>query len=204
MVYARWLEIRALREASDMTDFELFSAIRQILVDNLPLNGMAGATVVQNFQPTTQGRPAGPAIYITKLFDTRYGHTKRTELYDPSTPLPEGPDFLHTETQFMESTFQINATYPQNPNVITPTASDLANTGCMILASDRAMDFLRPLGAKPLRVGQVRNPQFVNDADQFEAVPSFDFILTHQRAITTRTPAAQSIEDVFGRVTREG
>lgn len=96
---------------------------------------------------------------------------------------------VHTETQNYETTFQLSALATQNP--ATPsqyTASDLVNLCAYILQSNTAIATFEAQNVGILRVTEVRNPYFMDDRDQWEASPSFDFTLTHQQAITTSTP----------------
>ena len=50
------------------------------------------------------------------------------------------------------------------------------------------------------RPSEVRNPQFVNDQDQYEFQPSFDFTVTHKQVIIQLTDSIESVEFNIHRV----
>ena len=96
---------------------------------------------------------------------------------------------VHTETQYIESTWQMQALVLQNP--ATPnqyTASDLVNEVASIMQSDSTRTILNNNGIGILRVGDLINPYFVDDHDNFEASPSFDFVLIYQNTRTSINP----------------
>lgn len=180
-----------------MTDYDLFAAVRTALLAGLVANGSA-ATVIQMDQTTLQGRPSGPAVLFQKIGDQRYGWTKREDVPDPDEPTL----MIHRETQFYESTLQFEAVGPSTEPGVTPTAtpSDLVNLAAAILQGDTAMRSLRVAGLAVLRVTAVRNPFMQNDRDQYEAVPSFDLVVTHEQIMLSTTPAATVGELVMARV----
>lgn len=171
-----------------MTDYARAVVLRTAMLAGLVANGSAAA-VIQFDQPTAQGRPSGPAVLFQKLSDRRYGWTKREDVPDE-----DDPDLMvHRETQYYESTYQFEAVGPSaQPGVTLPTAtpSDLVNLAAGIAQSDAFIATLRAAGLAVLRVTQVRNPFMQNDRDQFEAVPSFDLVVTHEQIMVSTTPAA--------------
>jgi len=176
-----------------MNDKAIFAAIRAALLDGFARAGLSSVEVARGYQPTSQGRANGSAIYMTKLFDQRFGHVDRKETYRPETD-----DFLHTERQQYESTFQMMATAEENPaDPDGMTASDYANKAAGILQSDIGMAILAKSGLRPLRVTTVRNVPFENDKGQWEFTPSFDLVLTHHAITESVTPAAQTIQGKF-------
>jgi hypothetical protein len=172
-----------------MTDNQLIKLFRPIVVAGLAALGYSSVGVVQNNQPTVQGAATGPTVYFYKIGDKRYGFLERSDAYNS-----EDNDFVHTETQKYETTFQVSALVRQDPAVTTSyTASDLVNAVAMILASDAARETMLAAGVGILRVMDVRNPYFLDDHDQFEASPSFDFVLTYDRTIQTTVPVVESV-----------
>lgn len=111
------------------------------------------------------------------------------------TMTASAPTMVHTETQQYESTFQISVLATQNP--ATPsqyTASDICNLCASILQSSTAIETFEAQGVGIERVTEVRNPYFLDDREQFEASPSFDFTLTHRQIVVSTIPIAQSID----------
>ncbi len=175
-----------------MTDGELFTLIKAALDDGWPLAygaptlELPAPVVAQAWQPQAEGIMSGPAIYVAKIMDRRIGSPGRDTIPDPDNV----NEVIRRETQQYETTFQCMGIWEQGTGDEPLTASDLANRAAAILQSDMGLDFLRAGGAGILRVGDVRNPKFVNGSDEYEASPSFDFVLTHKQVTLTKHPAA--------------
>jgi hypothetical protein len=105
---------------------------------------------------------------------------------------------VHTEEQQYETTFQVNALVIQSPS--TPnqyTASDLVNDVCFIMQSDSTREILYNNQISILRVTDVTNGYFVDDKDNFEANPSFDFTLSYVRSkVSTGKVVSQAELDI--------
>jgi hypothetical protein len=173
-----------------MLDNALISLIISTLVAGEAAAGIPGTPVKQAFQPTAQGVNSQPTAYLHKLGDRRYGFLGRSDVWDQASST-----IVHTETQQYETTFQLSTLATQNP--ATPnqyTASDICNLCASILQSALAVATFQAQGVGIERVTDVRNPYFLDDREQYEASPSFDFILTHKQIITTTTPILQSEE----------
>lgn len=162
-----------------MDDFDLNRHVRGALA----AGGVTGE-IVQNNQPGQRGRPTGPATLFEKLYDRRYGSLRREDRLDPDEPL----GVIHVETQVYHSTFQVNAL--AEPGTPTVTASDLVNRAAAAMQSDAGLSYLLAQGLTVYRITDVRNPPFMNDQGQFERVPSFDFVLTHEQIMISKAPAA--------------
>lgn len=172
-----------------MTDAQLFTLFNAVLtaglVEYFPTE--AGAVrVIRDYNPTTAGRPGGPAILVQHVGpDVRLGSPRRESLPDAALPAGQMRNVL---TQIYESTFQVNALVPVG---WTLEAIDLVNLAAGIVQSDAGMARLRGAGVEVLRVRDVRNPKFRNDRDQYEASPSFDFTVTHEQIMISQNPAAR-------------
>ncbi len=177
-----------------MTDNELFRILLLIIRDGLAVDGINDVTVLQAFNPTQQGVLTSPAVYLSKLYDYRYGW-----LYRDQSNVPAG--IQCEQTQQVETTFKISALVIQNP--LTPnqyTASDLVNKVTMILGSIENVEYLATLGLGILVIKQVGNDYDVDDRDQFEASPAFNLTISHKNTRTILVPRVQSVESVIGRV----
>ena len=158
-----------------MTDNELIMLFRPIIIAGLATDGFNNVAVKQANQPTQQGVNTGPTVYFFKVANKRYGFLGRKDKW--STPTSK---MDHTEKQNFETTFQVSALVTQNPkNLTLPTASDLVNEVASIMQSDNTRAILGASGVGILRITDVVNPYFVDDRDNFEASPSFDFVLTY-------------------------
>lgn len=170
-----------------MLDNAIFTAVRAALLAGYALQPAPGPTVqvIQDYQPDHQSAPSGPALLLHMLPDRWVGSPLRKDIYDGVSG-----DFRHEERQEIAATIQATGIFRQTASDTTGwTAKDVATIGAMILQSDATMAQLRAAGLKLERVTQVRNPFMTNDRQEYEAVPSFDFVLTHTQTNVTRNPA---------------
>jgi len=165
-----------------LTDNALIQIFLPILNNGLTAGGFTGVTVKQANQPTQQGIQSNPALYFFKVNAKRYGYLGRLDVWDA-----DDVEMVHTETQYIESTWQVSALVLQLPSTPTQyTASDLVNEAASIMQSDSTRDILNQSGIGILRVTDLVNPYFVDDRDNFEASPSFDFVLTYENTRTSQ------------------
>lgn len=193
-----------------MTDAQLQALIVAQLGVFIPrypqLASITGITVAQNFQPVQAGRQSAPAIYFVKVGGKRYGFTGTRDTYVPPTDPPPPPPaalgtFRHEEIQFYEQRYQFMALVPQSPaRPMALTASDVLDTVAGIIGSDACRGALRAQGVGILRITDVRNPQFTNDQNRFEADPSFDVVFTHTRTLESVVPKVETYDARIVRV----
>lgn len=167
-----------------MTDNGLIKLFMPIINVGLIADGFLNVVTVSANQPTQQGINTGPTIYFYKIDNQLRGYPKWTDVWDE-----ENSQMVHTESQYMECTFQISALVLQNPT--TPnayTASDLVNEVLAIMQSQKTVMTLGNSDVGILRVSAVSNVYFPDDRDQFEAHPSFQFTLTYQNDRVSTSP----------------
>ena len=170
-----------------MTDNELIRLFLPIINAGLVADGFVQVKVQQSNQPTMQGINTNPTVYFYKIGDRRFGWRKGEDVWDTINSI-----MVHTELQYYETTFQISALVLQSPkNPSQYTASDLVNEVAAILQSDNTIQTLEAQSVGILRVTDVRNPYFMDDRDNFEASPSFDFTLTHQQIRISGDPVIE-------------
>ena len=139
----------------------------------------AGITlpVIAGNQPTTQGRE-DQGIYFFPISDAASGWQSRT--YSPN----QLPTIPMEDTQHVETAFQVEALVMDDPaSLASLTALDVLHTARMVIASLPFVQAMQDAGAGVQRPSNVRTPYFTNDRDQFEMSPSFDFTVSHKRAI---------------------
>jgi hypothetical protein len=180
-----------------MIDNQLFAILFSIVRTNLAARGITDVTVAQSYQPTQQGAESGPAVYLTKLFDTPRGHPRRDTEYDANDDI-----LRETETQTYETTYQANARSIQVAGDVDQlTASDLVKIVRQILQSSAVIALLNDNNLAILRVSELRNPAILsNDEGRFEFSPSFDFVLTYDETYTLEAPAIETVEYNINRV----
>lgn len=167
-----------------MNDNDFIRLFLPIINAGLAADGYSGVVVKQANQPTQQGINTQPTVYFYKVANKRYGFLGRRAVWDANTS-----QMVHTESQYYETTWQVSALvlqFPTNPNGYT--ASDLVNEIASIMQSDNTLAILNNAGVGILRVTNLSNPYFVDDRDQFEASPSFEFTLTSQSSRVTTIP----------------
>lgn len=178
-----------------MLENTLLALVRSVLLAAVP-----GVEVNALYQPSTVGMPSGPQILQQVIMSRRYGALRREDRW-PTTPAEE---FQHIETQWWETTLQIGATArldPTDPNYMASrTAMDICKAASDALQSDTGLAALAVQRVRPLRITEIRQVRFVNDSDQYEAMPSFDVVLSHPQVTISTTPPAVTLEPDFGRV----
>lgn len=88
-----------------------------------------------------------------------------------------------------------------NPEDLTQlTASDIVNLASGIMQSEFAINRLSSQNVGIYKVEAIRAPFEVNDYDNFDMSPSFDFTVTHKRTLAWSVPAIDSVETGIHRV----
>jgi len=164
-----------------MFDNALIALIISTLIAGEETAGISGTPIKQAFQPTLQGVNSEPTAYLHKLGDRAIGYPKWEDTWNADTELMD-----HVETQQYETTFQISALSTQDPNNTAQyTASDILNLIRSIIQSQASVATFEAQNVGILRVTEIRNPYFLDDRQQNEASPSFDFTMTHKQIITS-------------------
>lgn len=172
-----------------MNEKALGILIRRELLAGLARYGVTDLPVKQGYQPTTQGRVTR-CLYFWALPDTPEGWQYTARSTDPDTLL-----MTTKETQIIASSYQIGALVPDDPtNLAQKTAKDLTVLARMVVQSQPFIKALTAENVGVRRPSDVRNPQFVNDRDQYEFNPSFDFTVTHKQVIIQSTDSIDRIE----------
>lgn len=114
--------------------------------------------------------PNRPVISISRVSSNRYGFQGRRDKVVNN--LPE-----HEEIYYQQLRFQITFLKKRVTDPTELTSSDVANELATWLMSVKGLKETRALGFMPLRVTDIREPAFVDDSDDFEKSPNFDFLL---------------------------
>lgn len=150
----------------------------------------------QDYQPTAQGLPSGLVLLVHYVTETRYGFTRRAEVWNPATQ-----QFDRVQEQRIETILQLSVSGPQDPADTTgPTLIDWAQRAAMALGSDDCIELLRAQGIGMTRIRDVRIVYAVDDLEQHEGSPSFDATFTHRDTVTDTLPGVTASEVVIHRV----
>ena len=163
-------------------DNTIIKIILPIIQQGLVNYGFNNVAVVQANQPTIEGINTTPTVYFYKT---------GTELADFPGWLDtyNGASLTHSETQYYFITFKVFSLVLQYP--VTPdqyTASDLTNAVASILQSASTVTTLNLNGMNVLKIRSSDNPYFVDDKKQYEAIPSFDFVLSYKNVRISEIP----------------
>jgi hypothetical protein len=179
-----------------MNDQPLQTLIIAAINAGLTERAVSGIAVKMGYQPTAQGVPSGPAIYLHKVADWPYGYPQFADVYNGT------PGFVtHTETQRMITTYQLNASVlldPSNANALT--ASDLVNLARDILQTQTSIVSLRSSGVAVFRITAGRQTFFVDDKGRFEGDPSYDCSFQHSRITSYAIPSTKVIKGIVQKV----
>lgn len=179
-----------------MDENQLIINLREAVISGLAMFDISGVAVEQSYAPRAKGTDLGPAVYIHKLGDRRYGYNGRSDKWEQVESV-----MVHTERQIIETTYQINALVKREiRNPAQMTAPDLVNAVAEILAHDRTRLFLKLKEIGILRITDVTNPFFSDDFDQNESSPSFDVVLTHESIRRTESEILQTVDIAIHRV----
>jgi hypothetical protein len=179
-----------------MNDNQLFTLVRSVILAGLAAREMSGWRVARKFQPKQTGANSTPTVYLFKIGGDR-NHGWPQQKYQWNV---EAAEMRAENSQVKESTFQASILMDESDDPEALTPSDAINVVCDIMQSDEGLAALRAQGVGILRVGQVTNPYDVNDRGQFDASPSFDFVLTYRRKRQAKADYAVSVEGRIHRV----
>ena len=162
-----------------MTDNDLIRLLAGYLDAALASKGWTTFTVVQKDQPTQQGVPTTPTVFLQHLFDIPRGQPQSEYRLDTVAET-----FTTRESRITEMNFQISVLSTQDPEQPDmPTASDVVKYLHAYVNSRFLSNKLNEVNVGMARVTEIRNHPFEDDRDQFEYHPSFDLVLLYSSFI---------------------
>lgn len=166
------------------TDNDIIQIFLPIINNALVERGFENVIVQQAYQPKQQGIPTQNTVYFFKVSGRNYGYPGRFNRWDSVEA-----ESVHTESQYQESTWQVMALVMSDvEDVDSYGAADLLLEVSSIMQSDTTLSILNDNGIGVLKINNIINPFFVDDRDNFEASPSFDFVLTYENSRDSVTP----------------
>lgn len=175
-----------------MTDNDLIRLFRPMLITGMARYGVADIEVMQNYQPTQQGRATGRGLYFHSVHDHRHGSAMESNEWNAALGRMD-----RTVTQAMETTFQIDIIVNETDVL---TAADVGKIAAAVMQNSEFREGLAAEKVAILRIGDVRNTPVVNDRDQFEFNPSFDAIITHNDIFQTVAPVIETVTSGIYRI----
>jgi hypothetical protein len=177
-----------------MNESQLIALIITALTQGLSARGIRGIDISQDYQPTLQGQVTGPSISLSKVAQRRYGFLNRVDSFNVATN-----QMIHTETQLMITTFQINAQVNTDPttskidNPLGLTAGDYLQQAVSVLQSDYTRWWLKNNGVAVERVVEGRVTYFKDEKQTYEADPSYDCAFEWNYVFTFVTPSTPTV-----------
>ena len=169
-----------------MNETQAFVIARTHLVSALREYGYDCA-VQAGRQPTKQ-LLRDNTVYLFAISENRHGVQRRR--YAPS-----GGMMGHVESALVGKTVQVQAFRKHDISDLADyTASDLCAVVKMIISSLPYIELLQSQGVGVSNVVDMREPEFINAAGDYEKNPSFDFDLSFTRTITPNTKPVTTIK----------
>lgn len=173
-----------------MISGDVAKVIKSILTDGFFDQGHSDIKVKQNFQPTKQGAPSTPTIFFTRITIPRYGHQGRKQVFNAGNN-----NFDKVENYWLTPTYQINAQIRQDiTDEDSLDAFDLVDLAAAILQTAETRQTFLSSGIGIERITEIRYTQPLNDSDEYEPEPSFDFVLSYNQTIISTVPVADPVE----------
>ena len=177
------------------TDNEVWSTIMRVINDGLVARGFS-AEVIQAFQPVQEGVNLTPVVTVNRIMANRYGWPEDTSFWNEDTLAMK-----RREGYWLECTYQVNA-LQAIPDVqgTEKTAFDYIDAVAAILQTSSTIEAFRMEGIGILRVQPLRVTYWLDDKEQHEQTPSFDFVLTYRQAVEADTNFVSTFLEIFARV----
>lgn len=171
-----------------MTESQAFVVIRLELIKQLAAYGYA-PSVLAGRQPT-KALLQDNSVYLFPIGEARQGVQGRTYR-------PKDGHAGHIERVRVSKTIQVQCFKKTDiKDASAPTASDLCAVVKMIIDSLPFQEAIRAKGVATHNSVSIREPEFINDAGDYEKNPSFDFDMSFTREIRPLTPAIETVTAV--------
>lgn len=176
-----------------MNSQSMIKLIRRVLMSGFASRQLP-IRVQQNFSAIKTTAPYEPTFFIHRLNTTPFGWQSR------KAQMVAGKA-LNTQTQNLQTTFQINASVlavpPELQTEDDKTSYDYAVMGMQILQSQEMLDACKSLGVNVLRVGAVFENWVQDESDNWESEPSFDITLCHKDVLEAPVGKVSEVGNVF-------
>lgn len=179
-----------------MIESDVWRALISVLDTGLNDQGVTDITIHQAYQPIKQGPDSTRSVYLHKITSQRVGHQGRKYTYNAGNG-----NFDELEKYWLAVTFQLMPLVSQDiEDENSVTAYDVADLCAAILQTMRARKALLDAGISIERIGQIQVGFSVDDKDQFDLDPSFDFVLLYEQTLSLTVPKIDTFEADIKRV----
>ena len=179
-----------------MIEADVWRALIAVLKTGLDAQSLNDVTIHQAYQPIKQGPTSGRGIYLHKIISKRIGHQGRKYVYNPGND-----NFDVQEKSWRGATIQLMSSVSQDiTDENSLTAYDIADTCSMILQSMTAIKELKTYGLSTEIIRDINQTFPLDDKDQFDLDPTFDFILLYEQTLSSTVPKVDTFEVDIKRV----
>lgn len=168
-----------------MNETQAFIVIRLELIKQLAAYGYT-PSVLAGRQPN-KALLRDNSVYLFPIGEARQGVQGRTYK-------PQDGHAGHIERVQVSKTIQVQCFKKTSINNLNePTATDLCALVKMIVDSLPFQEEIRTKGVATHNSVPIREPEFINDAGDYEKNPSFDFDMSFTREIRPITPLIETV-----------
>lgn len=179
-----------------MIEADVWRAIIAVLRTGLDSQGLNDVTIHQAYQPVKQGPDSARSVYLHKIISQRVGHQGRKYDYNVGDD-----DFDEFEKYWLAVTFQLMPMVSQDiTDENSITAYDIADLCAAILQTKTTRKTLLDFGISIEKIGQVLVSFSIDDKDEYDLDPTFDFILLYEQTLTSKVPKIDAFETDIKRV----
>lgn len=177
-----------------MIEADVWKAVISVLRTGLDVRGYTDITIHQAYQPVKQGPSSNKAVYLHKIMSRRVGHQGRK--YDFNID-----EFDEFEKYWLAVTFQLRPLVSQDiTDQDSITAYDIADLCAAILQTKATRQTLLESEISIEKIEQIPVSFSMNDYDEFDLDPTFDFTLLYEQTLTSKVPKVDTFEVDIKRV----
>lgn len=179
-----------------MIEADVWRALIAVLRTGLDDQGFNDVTIHQAYQPIKQGLDSARSIYLHKIISRRVGHQGRSHVYNAGNG-----NFDVQEKNWRAVTIQLMSSVTQDiTDENSLTAYDIADICSMILQSMKTIKELKIHGLSTEIIRDINQTFPLDDKDQFDLDPSFDFVLLYEQTLSSTVPKVDTFEVDIKRV----
>lgn len=179
-----------------MIEADVWRALITVLRTGLDSQSLNDVTIHQSYQPIKQGPDTARSIYIHKITSQRVGHQGRKCNFNLGND-----NFDEVEKYWLAVTIQLMPLVTQDiTNENSLTAYDVVDLCAAILQTRATRKALLDAGISIQKIGQMPVGFSIDDKDQFDLDPTFDFVLLYEQTLSSTVPKVDTFEVDIKRV----
>jgi len=179
-----------------MIEADVWRALIAVLRTGLDNQGFNDVTIHQAYQPIKQGPDTLRSVYLHKITSQRVGHQGKKHDFNSGND-----NFDVIEKYWLAVTFQLMSLVSQDiTDENSITAYDVTDLCAAILQTEATRKALLNDNISIERIGQILVSFSVDDKDEFDLDPTFDFVLLYEQILTSTVPKIDTFEADIKRI----